>query len=60
MTENRFTLMDNFDEGTAICDLTKSPEDKDYIIIILPVYIWALEPLVKLMNELDQKANANI
>lgn len=52
---DRFTLEDYFDEGTAIIDTSKS-EPVERIVITLPVYIWALQSLVDLMNELDQAA----
>lgn len=52
---DRFTLEDYFDDGTAIIDTSKS-DRVERIVITLPVYIWALEPLVNLMNELDRAA----
>lgn len=58
MQGDRFTLEDYFDEGTAIIDTSKS-DRVERIVITLPVYIWALQSLVDLMNELDRKAKAN-
>lgn len=53
---DRFTLEDYYDDGTAIIDTTKPPMSNGRIVIVLPVYSWALQPLVDLMNELDRQA----
>lgn len=55
MQGDRFILADNYDEGSAILDLNQ-PTGAEQIVILLPVYIWALEPLVELMNQLDRAA----
>lgn len=54
MENKRFILEDYYDEGTAIRDMTKPSENGQNIVIVLPVYIWALEPLINLLNELHE------